>query len=131
MIANLVLAAALLTAGSNGVPGNETIPLMTSAPVVSPATGSSIIGTPAPTFMTSCSAHLDCAAPFTSGTVSCTGVGTCTVSSPLGVLCDSTFVPCTCDQLPDYCAQNGGGYDYCTCRAAGHNHAFCVRAACI
>lgn len=132
MIAKLALVAALLTSVPNGVPGNQSVSLMSPSPVVATsATGASLTGVPAPTFMTSCNAHLDCAAPFTSGTVSCTGVSMCTVSSPLGVVCDGAFTPCTCADLPEYCAQAGNGYDYCACRAAGHNHAFCVRADCI
>ena len=127
MIATFVLAAALATASPAAVPAAA---LMPSSPAVSQVQGTPNVGVPAPKLMTSCNADLTCAAPFTPGTVSCTGSVSCFVESPNGVACDGTFVTCTCPGLPDYCAQAGDGFLYCQCRADGHNNAYCVRTAC-
>src|SRR5687768_7807297 len=116
MIVELLFAAALT--GGSGVPGTSL--------ASTPDTPTDV---PAPTFMTSCTAQLDCPSPPFSGPVSCTGNSSCHVFSPSaggywGVVCDdNTWVRCSCSGMPEYCASP---YDYCACRLNGQTQFNCI-----
>jgi hypothetical protein len=116
MIAPLLLSAALLTGAMSGSPAAKDARLENNpGHITRTAPEQAANGAPAPTFMT-CTAQLDCPAPFTSGPAVCTGNTTCLVHSPDGVSCDGTFVPCSCDGLLPSCSDP---YGYCSCRASG------------